>query len=353
MEFSIFLSHMSIDPPSSQDNMLFENKLTEAKVADACGFECIWVPEHHLIHFMQAPSGLLLCVHYGNHVSCPIGQMVNLLVYRHPLIVAGEIALADRLLGGRLQLGVGRGAYEYEFRRLEIPWEKANDKFLECLDVIEKIWSREDGGIDYAGDSFRFESTYVWPRPVQKPCPTIWFAAMTPPSIEFAAAKGYHVANWPFLRPMSFVEDIAEKFHICREELEIPRGGQKLAVMRPVYVAETEAKARECLETMLTNHRISQKIRAPGVQSDSRGYVSPEALEQEPSLDEAFERMIAGTPEQCLEKLQRYADLGVDHFITWFDFGMGHQQTVDSMQMFAETVMEPFRREAGLIRASA
>src|SRR3546814_16440977 len=46
-------------------------------------------------------SSDLLLVHYGNHVKAPLGQMVNLLVYRHPLIAAGEIAQADQLLGDR------------------------------------------------------------------------------------------------------------------------------------------------------------------------------------------------------------------------------------------------------------
>ncbi|MGF7160771.1 alkanesulfonate monooxygenase SsuD/methylene tetrahydromethanopterin reductase-like flavin-dependent oxidoreductase (luciferase family) [Rhodoligotrophos appendicifer] len=349
MEISIFLSHQRLAPDETHDTNLYAEKLAEAKLADQLGFACIWVPEHHLIQFMQAPNGLLLASFYGAHVSCDIGQMVNLLLYRHPLVSAGEIALTDQLLNGRLQLGLGRGAYDYEFRRLGITWDVAEAKFLECVDVLEKVWASPDRGIAYDGQFFKFDKTYVWPRPAARPHPPVWYAAMTPPVIEFAAQKGYNVATWPFLRPMSFVEEITAKFHAARERAGGAQGKQKLALMRPVFVGKTEEEARRAAPTMLSNHRLSQWIRLAEAEADDRGYVSPRPLENEPSLEETFEVMIAGNPEQCLAKLERYEKLGVDHFITWFDFGMEHAQNLETMQLFAEEVMEPFRRS----RASA
>lgn len=344
MEFTAFLSHMRIFPPEHYRSSLYDEKLAEAKLADRMKFDGIWIPEHHLIHYMQTPSGLLLCAYYGQHVKCRVGQMVSLLAYRHPLISAGEIALTDVILNGRFMLGVGKGAYEYEFERLEIPWEGANDHFLEALDVLDKVWASPERGIEYEGTRFTFPTSYVWPRPVQRPGPEVWYAAMTPPSIEFAAQRGYHVANWPFLRPMSFVEEIATKFHACREQAGHAVGAQKLGVMRPVYVARTEAQARASVERMIVNHRLSQRIRSYDMHADARGYVFPEPLRQEPNADEVFENMIAGTPEQVLEKLQRYADIGVDQLLAWFDFGMDHEQVLQSMQLFGEEVMVPFRR---------
>jgi alkanesulfonate monooxygenase SsuD/methylene tetrahydromethanopterin reductase-like flavin-dependent oxidoreductase (luciferase family) len=344
MEISIFLSHQRIRDDKVYSTDLYAEKLEEAKLADRLKFDCIWLPEHHLIQFMQAPNGLILAAFYGAHVSCHVGQMVNLLLYRHPLISAGEIALGDRLLNGRLQLGIGRGAYNYEFKRLGIPWETAEAKFQECIDVLEKVWASPDRGIAHDGQFFKFDTTSVWPSPVSRPHPPVWYAAMTPPSIEFAAERGYNVATWPFLRPMSFVEDVAAKFHATRERAGGEKGKQKLAVMRPVYVAATCEEARRAVPTMLDNHRLSQMIRDAGVSLNDRGYIAPAPLASEPTLDEAFEVMIAGNPQQCLEKLELYERLGVDHFITWFDFGTEHAQNVETMQRFAEEVMIPFRR---------
>lgn len=352
MDISIFLSHQRIGEPSSYSTNLYEEKLSEAKLADALGFSCIWVPEHHMIHFMQAPSGLLLAVHYGAHTKCPVGQMVNLLLYRHPLVTAGEIAQADILLNGRLQLGVGRGAYNYEFRRLGLDWNVAEAKFLECLDVLEKVWASPETGIAYDGQFFKFDTTYVWPRSIGKPHPEVWYAAMTPPVIEFAAQRGYNVATWPFLRPMSFVADIAGKFHAARERAGHAKGKQKLAVMRPVFVARTEAEARKAVPVMLDNHRLSQLIRATDADLDDQGHIAAVPIADEPSPDEAFEVMIAGNPDQCIEKLRRYSELGVDQFIAWFDFGMPHEQNMETMQLFAEEVIAPFKAERRKIAAA-
>jgi flavin-dependent trigonelline monooxygenase, oxygenase component len=354
VEFSIFLSHQRILPAERYTTDLYAEKLEEAKLADRLGFECVWIPEHHLIQFMPVPNSILLAIHYGAHISCPVGQMVNLLLYRHPLVSAGEIALADRVLNGRLQLGLGRGAYDYEFRRLGISWDVAEAKFLECIDILEKIWASPDQGISHNGQFFSFDQTYVSPRPVAMPHPPIWYAAMTPPVIELAAQRGYNVATWPFLRPMSFVEDITAKFHAARERAGHARGKQKLALMRPVFVARTEDEARRAVPTMLNNHRISQLIRAPNVELDSRGYMGPSVLQDEPTLDATFEVMVAGNPDQCIEKLERYAELGVDQFITWFDFGLDHGKVAESMQLFAEEVMTPFRasRSQPLVAAS-
>lgn len=344
MDLSIFISHQRVQPDETFSSNLYVEKLAEAKLADKLGFSCIWVPEHHMIQFMQAPNGLLLATFYGAQVSCPVGQMVNLLLYRHPLVSAGEIALADQLLGGRLQLGLGRGAYNYEFKRLGITWDVAEAKFLECIDVLEKVWASPDRGIAYDGQFFKFENTYVWPRPKARPHPPVWYAAMTPPVIEFAAQKGYNVATWPFLRPMSFAEDVCAKFHAARERAGGKKGEQQLALMRPVFVARTEEEARRAAPTMLANHRLSQWIRLADAEVDDRGYVPPKPLENEPTLDETFEVMIAGNPEQCIEKLERYEELGVDNFITWFDFGTEHSLNMETMQLFAEEVMAPFRR---------
>ncbi|MGD9743967.1 MAG: hypothetical protein AB7V53_15085, partial [Dongiaceae bacterium] len=63
MDFSIFISHQRLFPHERYGGNLYEDKLAEAKIADRCGFNCIWVPEHHLIQYMQAPNGLLLLVH--------------------------------------------------------------------------------------------------------------------------------------------------------------------------------------------------------------------------------------------------------------------------------------------------
>jgi len=169
LKFGIFLSYQRIHPPEHYEDDLFEEKLAEAIEADRLGYDIVWVPEHHLIHFMQVPSIAVLATQIGMSVKCAVGTMVALLTYRHPLVTAGELALLDRVLGGRLELGVGRGAYEYEFERLGVPFKEGKDRFFEALDTLEKIWHSPDRAVSYEGRFASFDEAYVWPRPAQQP----------------------------------------------------------------------------------------------------------------------------------------------------------------------------------------
>lgn len=348
MKFDVFLSYHRIHEPERYTRSVVEERLAEAKLADALGFDCIWVPEHHLIHFMQAPSSSLLSVQVGLNVSCQVGQMVNLLNYRHPLIAAGEIALADHILGGRLQIGVGKGAYAYEFERLGLSFADAQSRFLEGLNILEQVWESDQKGISFNGQHFDIDDAYVWPRPLQQPHPPLWYAAMSTKSIQTAAERGYNVANWPFLRPMSAVKATAEAFHEGRERRGGERGVQQLAIMRGAFAAETEAEARKHVVEAAMNNRISQRLHHFSQNSDARGVVTAELLDNEPSEREIYDNMIMGTPEECLAKVEEYEKLGVDRLLLHFDFGPDHEHVLESMRIFAEGVIAPFREARNL-----
>jgi alkanesulfonate monooxygenase SsuD/methylene tetrahydromethanopterin reductase-like flavin-dependent oxidoreductase (luciferase family) len=348
VKFDVFMSYHRIHEPEHYQRSVVEERLAEAKLADELGFDCIWVPEHHLIHFMQAPSSSLLSVQIGLNVSCDVGQMVNLLNYRHPLIAAGEVALADHILGGRLQLGVGKGAYAYEFERLGLSFADAQPRFLEALEILEQVWSSEDKAVSFHGEHFDFEDAYVWPRPLQRPHPPLWYAAMSIPSIQAAAKRGYHVANWPFLRPMSAVKAVAEAFHESRDASGGQRGVQQLAIMRGAFAAETQAEARRHIGEAAMNNRISQRLHHFAQNSDGRGVVTADPVDNEPGEREIYDNMIMGTPEECLAKIEEYESLGVDRLLLHFDFGPEHEAVMESMRVFSEGVIRPFRQARGL-----
>jgi len=166
---------------------------------------------------------------------------------------------------------------------------------------------------------------------------------MTPPTIEWAARGGYHVTNWPFLRDMSAVAGAAEVFHTAREEAGGVKGEQRLGILRGAFAAETEAEAAAHVEEALINHRINQRLHYFTQNADPRGIVAPDPVENEPTHEEIYENLIMGTPEQCLEKVERYEELGVDDLLLMFDYGASHEAVMESMRVFAEGVMEPYR----------
>jgi alkanesulfonate monooxygenase SsuD/methylene tetrahydromethanopterin reductase-like flavin-dependent oxidoreductase (luciferase family) len=349
VRFGIFLGYQRIHAPEHYgDANLYDEMLEKAKLADELGFEILWVPEHHMIHLQQAPSATLIAMQLGLSVSCQIGTMVVLPTYRHPVLTAGEIAVVDNALHGRLEVGLGRGAYRYEFERIGVPFAEGKERFVEALDILEALWHSEDAGVSYDGKFHQFEEAYVWPRPYQRPHPPVWVAAMTPPTIDWAVRKGYHVASWPFLRDMSAVASLAGVFHEAREETGGVRGEQRLGILRATFAAGTEKEAASHVEEALINHRINQRLHHFTQNADPRGVVAPEPVENEPTPGDIYQNLIMGTAEQCLEKVERYHELGVDDLLTTFDWGPSHEAVKESMRIFAEGVIRPFRQRHGI-----
>ncbi|MCW2609155.1 MAG: flavin-dependent trigonelline monooxygenase, oxygenase component [Actinomycetota bacterium] len=347
MEFAVFLSHQRIYAPDQYTTSLYAEKRAEAVAAERLGYDMVWVPEHHLIHFMQAPNALMLAMNVGRDLAIRVGTMATLLTLRHPLITAGEIAVADESLEGRLELGVGRGAYEYEFERLGVPFAENKERFAETLGFLEDLWASESGSASLDGKFFDIPQAPVWPRPVQRPHPPVWIAAMTPPTIEWAAGAGYNVANWPFIRPMSVVEQVATTFHAAREAAGGKRGEQRLTVLRSGFPTKSTAELDARVEQALINHRINQRLHYFTQNADPSGYVSPDPLEKEPTPQDVRENLIFGDPAICLEKVEEYHRLGVDQLMIQFDFGPTHEEVLEAMEVFAKEVIEPFRARHG------
>ena len=79
----------------------------------------IWTGEHHGMEFTIAPNPLISLVDLSHHTkNVKLGTGTVIAPFWHPIKLAGEAAYADLLTGGRIELGIARGAYSYEYERL-------------------------------------------------------------------------------------------------------------------------------------------------------------------------------------------------------------------------------------------
>jgi len=118
---------------------------------------------------------------------------------------AGEAALLDLYSGGRLEFGIGSGAYQREFDRMH-PGLQRNDAFhymFEMLPAVKALWQ---GDYAHEGEFWSFPAATSVPKPLQKPHPPIWIAARSPDTYDFAVKHECNILSWPLTRPMSEVE---------------------------------------------------------------------------------------------------------------------------------------------------
>ena len=116
MKFSIAVN-MERSDPSQDMREVARNALELVQLAEQGGFEIAWAAEHHTIEITIGPNPFTILTHWAAHTSrIRLGTAVVVAPYWHPVRVAGEAALFDIFSEGRLEFGIGRGAFQYRVR---------------------------------------------------------------------------------------------------------------------------------------------------------------------------------------------------------------------------------------------
>jgi alkanesulfonate monooxygenase SsuD/methylene tetrahydromethanopterin reductase-like flavin-dependent oxidoreductase (luciferase family) len=111
--------------------------------------------------------------------------------FNHPLKVAGEAGMLDSISAGRLDLGLARAFLPHEFARFGVSLDESRARYDEGVEQICRLLSERD--VTVTGRFHSFRKVTSLPRPVQKPHPPIWVAALnTPETFEFAGRHGFH-----------------------------------------------------------------------------------------------------------------------------------------------------------------
>src|SRR5215471_3310559 len=253
MDFGLFVAcHRFDESPSTAE--VYEQALEMVEFADQAGFRIAWFPEHHLIHYISCPSPLMMAVKAASRTTrIRLGAAILVMPYYNPLRLAGELGMADTLTGGRLEIGVGRGAFEYEFDRFGIDEKIGAARLLEGMEIVEGLLSHDE--FSYAGTTCSFGPATAVPRPLQQPRPPVWVAARSPDTIRWALERGYNLLSTPWREPFARVEKL------YTQAMEIaaavaPARPPRFAVSRMTYVGATDADALEAMADIQVSHRI-------------------------------------------------------------------------------------------------
>ena len=338
MKFGFYLPcyHPDISFPAAQ---LYRDTIEEAKLAEDIGFISLTIPEHHFINYLVHPSPLLTAVRVAAETRrIPLISAVLVLPFYDIRRLAGEIAQADCLTEGRLQLGVGRGAFRYEFDRFNVPVEESRERFDDALNLLIALLTEEE--VSWNSKYYKFDPLTITPRPVQKPYPPIWIAAVTEGAIAGSVRRGFNVMTTPLRDPFEAAGKQARAFTGA-----LPPGNpknQRLSMLRMGFVTRNEAETRDKLQLSLENHqRFVNVYETPG--SVKGGAIVPIAVSE--TLDDLRRSLIIGSAQECVDKLSHYAQLGIDDIQVNMNFGASHGDVMQALERFAADVMPHFRAE--------
>ena len=264
------------------DRMLAELS-EQARLADDLGYDSISFTEHHfhIEGFELSNNPVLLDLFVGMQTkNIRVGQLGIVLPARNPIRVAEDIAMLDRMTGGRANAGFARG---YQRRWVDVMAQQTHGisgalphrhdeidatnraAFEECFRIVRKAWTEPmldyDGrfwkvpvGTAEGGTPWTLEATEQWgagvedgvlrqvgvvPKPVQKPHPPIFQPfASSEESIRWCAREGV-TAILPPLHP----KRERALFELFASESGRPLG-EGIGVLRDVVIADSDEEAQ-------------------------------------------------------------------------------------------------------------
>jgi alkanesulfonate monooxygenase SsuD/methylene tetrahydromethanopterin reductase-like flavin-dependent oxidoreductase (luciferase family) len=277
--------------------------------AEALGFDSSFLVEHHFSGRGQVSASLdLLAWVAARTTTMRLGTAVIVLPWHDPVLLAERAATLDLMSGGRLDFGVGKGYRHSEFAGFCTPYEEAQARFEESLQVIIQAWT-SDVQFSHHGTFWQYEDVVVEPPPSQKPHPPVWIAAGKPDSIRSVAARGSNL----LLDQFASTKTVGERLGLFKAECEV-RGRtfdpMDVAVARNLYVARDAVDSRAALTRLAQTHAGMVALsRHPD--GSNRSHIT--AYSDTPGATEAS--ALYGTPDQIAAELEALRAVGVQHIL--------------------------------------
>ncbi|WP_170582598.1 LLM class flavin-dependent oxidoreductase [Ruegeria arenilitoris] len=345
MKFSLF-AHMERISPEQDQKQLYDEFIQLCKIADDGGMHAVWTGEHHGMNFTIAPNPFLSLIDVARHTrNVRLGTGTVIAPFWHPIRLAGEAAMTDIITDGRLDLGIARGAYSYEYERM-MPgmdaWE-AGQRMRELIPAVKQLWQ---GDYAHDGEFHQFPKTTSSPLPLQPGGPPIWVAARDPNSHEFAVRSGCNVQVTPLWNGDDEVIDLMAKFNAASAKFpDMPR--PKIMLLRHTYVAEDQNDVKQAAIELnrfycyfgawfMNKRDVTQGLIAPLSDADiaEHPFYSPQNMERD---------LVIGTADTVIDRLRRSEELGYDEYSFWIDSSMPFERKKASLERFIKDVMPAFQ----------
>jgi alkanesulfonate monooxygenase len=303
-----------------QQGASYDDQLAIARLTEELGFDAFFRSDHY-IRFgtgdgLPGPTDAWIALAGLARETSRIrlGTLVSPVTFRLPGPLAITVAQVDAMSGGRVELGLGAGWNDDEHRAYGIPFPPTAARFEmleEQLAIITGLWATP------VGERFTFEGRHhslvdspALPKPQQQPPPIVmggWGSKRTPRLAARHAAE----FNVPFAPPAAFAERVATVRDACEQQGRDPET-MRFSIATVVCCGADEA----------TLQRRAEQIGQP--------------------IDQLRSTAAAGTPDEVLAQLRRFADDGATRaYLQVLDLA-DH----DHLRLLAETVLPEVTRWA-------
>jgi F420-dependent oxidoreductase-like protein len=276
-----------------------------ARRAEAGPWESIWVYDH--FHTVPLPTEeatyeawSLMAAFAAATETIRLGQMCTCMTYRQPTYLAKVAATVDVISGGRLEMGIGAGWYEHEWRAYGYGFPSAGERLArldEGVQIMRQMWT--EGSATLHGSQYDVSGARCYPLPLQTGGVPLWIAGGGERKTLRIAAEHATYTNFDGA-PEGFQHKSEVLAGHCRD-----LGRDFADITRSanynVVIGATEAEVQE---------------RMGWLQAHYEPLVPPELVER--NMGNFTDSLLFGTAEQLVERLQGMAELGLGYTITNF-----------------------------------
>ncbi len=291
---------VGIDPVEEWNTML-----DLAQRADAGPWESLWVYDHFhttpvASHEATYEAWTLMSAFAASTSRIRLGQMCTCMGYRNPAYLAKVAASVDHVSGGRVEMGIGGGWYEHEWRAYGYGFPEVKDRLgmlREGVDIMKQAWTTGSATLD--GAYYQVDGAIVRPLPRQSGGIPFWIAGGGEKVTLRIAAKYASYTNFG-----GSLEEFDHKSSVLRGHCEtIGRDFSEItrSTNFNTIVAPTEAEAHDRLAQVKA--RLLPHVGQEHADRIERDYLGSPAF---------------GTPEQIVERLSERASHGLGYAIHYF-----------------------------------
>ena len=307
------------------------------RLADRLGYQNILLPSGWIVG--QDPIAFAAAM---APQTTQINQLVALRMGElWPPMLARAIATLDHMLRGRLCINIISSDMPGRKEDGGIRYERSS----EVIQILKAIWT-SDGPLEWHGKHYQFQLPTTEPgKPFQQNGgPLLYFGGISPPAQDLCAEHCDVFLMWP--EPE---DQLAETMRSLSDKATRHDRRIDFGFRGHVIVRETQAEARAAAERLISRLDVQKgmEIKHRSLDSQSAGVLRQDTLRAQ-SKDLYIEEhlwsgiglarsgcgsAIVGDPEQVLQKLNRYMDMGIRAFIL---SGYPHLQECD---LFAKYVL--------------
>jgi len=314
------------------------------KYADQNGFHAVWFPERHFDEFGGfSPNPSLLAAALAVETLQIRLRASVVLPLHHPVRVAEEWAMVDRLSNGRVAgLALAPGWHDRDFVLAPEAWENKIDHLESNMLLLERLWKQQKIGLIGAhGEEIQVKS---FPSPLSGTLP-FWFTALgNKTTVENAGRSGVGLLTNFLGQDVDDLEANIKLYRQARADAGLDPDAGHVTLLLHTFVGESPAQALETARAPLIDYlgssvNLIQKLLKgnksakllAGLNADDRRYLIENAADKFISG-----KSLIGSADTCQALIDRVRAIGVNEIGCFVDFGVEHEKIVSSLKHLSD-----------------